>query len=115
MTAPSNASPPWSSSSPSSARAAPKLPPAAQLNLTECLALVGECCKDLGNLAYLIQPPLLEEQGLGPALRAYVAGLQPGRLSPQVNLSFPSRLGRLPAENVEATSFRIAQESARRC
>ena len=53
-------------------QASPKLPPAAQRNLTECLELVGECCKDLGNLAYLIQPPLLEEQGLGPALRAYV-------------------------------------------
>ena len=87
----------------------PKLPPTAQQNLTECLALVGECCNDLGNLAYLIQPPLLEEQGLGPALKAYVAGYnrRPGF---QINLSFPSRLGRLPAD-VETTLFRIAQEA----
>ena len=87
----------------------PKLPPAAQQNLTECLDLVAECCNDLGNLAYLIQPPLLEEQGLGPALKAYVAGYnrRPGL---QISLSFPSRLGRLRAD-VQTTLFRIAQEA----
>jgi PAS domain S-box-containing protein len=90
-------------------QASPKLPPAAQRNLTECLELVGECCKDLGNLAYLIQPPLLEEQGLGPALRAYVTGYN-RRRGPQVSLSFPNRLGRLPAD-VETTLFHIAQEA----
>jgi PAS domain S-box-containing protein len=90
-------------------RASPKLPPAAQRNLTECLELVGECCKDLSNLAYLIQPPLLEERGLGPALRAYVAGYN-RNLGPQISLSLPSRLGRLPPE-VETTLFRIAQEA----
>ena len=90
-------------------QASPKLPPAAQRNLTECLELVDECCNDLGNLAYLIQPPLLEEQGLGPALRAYVNGFN-RRLGPQVSLNFPSRLGRLPAD-VETTLFRITQEA----
>jgi two-component system, NarL family, sensor kinase len=87
----------------------PKLPPVAQQNLTECLELVGECCNDLGNLAYLIQPPLLEEQGLGPAIRAYVDGCN-RRLGPQIHLSFPSRMGRLSAD-VETTLFRIAQEA----
>jgi PAS domain S-box-containing protein len=90
-------------------QAAPELPPAAQRNLTECLELVGECCNDLGNLAYLIQPPLLEEQGLGPALRAYVTDHN-RKLSPQISIKFPSRLGRLPA-HVETTLFRIAQEA----
>jgi PAS domain S-box-containing protein len=90
-------------------QASPKLPPAAQRNLTECLDLVGECCKDLSNLAYLIQPPLLEEQGLGPALRAYVNGFN-RRLGPQVSLNFPSRRGRLPVD-AETTLFRIAQEA----
>jgi PAS domain S-box-containing protein len=90
-------------------RASPKLPPAAQRNLTECLDLVDECCKDLSNLAYLIQPPLLEEQGLGPALRAYVNGFN-RRLGPQVSLNFPSRRGRLPVD-AETTLFRIAQEA----
>jgi len=90
-------------------QASHELPPAAQWNLKECLELVGECCKDLGNLAYLIQPPLLEEQGLGPALRAYVTGYN-RRLGPQISLNFPSRLGRLPAD-VETTLFRIAQEA----
>jgi PAS domain S-box-containing protein len=86
-----------------------KLPQAAQRNLTECQELVSECCNDLGNLAYLIQPPLLEEQGLGPALRAFVAGYN-RKHGPQISLSFPSRLGRLPA-GVETTLFRIAQEA----
>jgi two-component system NarL family sensor kinase len=86
-----------------------KLPPAAQRNLTECLGLVGECCEDLSNLVYLIQPPLLAEQGLGPALRAYVNSFN-RRLGPQVNLNFPSRLGRLPVD-LETTMFCIAQEA----
>jgi len=90
-------------------QATPKLPAVAQLNLTECLELVGECCTELGNLAYLIQPPVLEEQGLGPALRAYVAGFN-RKLGPQISLSFPSRLGRLPAD-VETALFRIVQEA----
>ncbi len=91
------------------AQAAPALPPAARRNLTECLGLVGECSRDLSNLAYLIQPPLLEEQGLGPALQACVNGIN-RRLGLQVRLNFPSRLGRLPAD-AEITLFRIAQEA----
>jgi len=90
-------------------QASPKLPPAARRNLTECLDLVGECCKDLSNLAYLIQPPLLEEQGLGPALRAYVNGFN-RRLGPQVSLKIPNGRGRLPVD-VETTLFRVAQEA----
>jgi PAS domain S-box-containing protein len=90
-------------------QAAPELPPAAQRNLTECMELVDECCNDLGNLAYLIQPPLLEEQGLGPALRAYIA-VYNRRLGPQISFNFPNRLGRLPA-HIEITLFRIAQEA----
>jgi PAS domain S-box-containing protein len=90
-------------------QAALELPPAAQRNLTECLELVGECCNDLGNLAYLIQPPLLEEQGLGPALQAYISGHNHGH-GPQIRINFPRRLGRLPS-HVETTLFRIAQEA----
>jgi signal transduction histidine kinase len=70
---------------------------------------VSECCSDLGNLAYLIQPPLLEEQGLGPALRAFVSEYN-RRLGPQISLSFPSRLRRLPID-IETTLFRVAQEA----
>jgi two-component system, NarL family, sensor kinase len=86
-----------------------ELPQAAQRNLAECQELVSECCNDLGNLAYLIQPPLLEEQGLGPALRAFVSGYN-RRHGPQISLSFPSRMGRLPTD-VETTLFRVAQEA----
>jgi len=90
-------------------QATPELPPAVQRDLSECRALVGECCNDLGNLAYLIQPPLLEEQGLGPALQAYVTGYN-RRLGSQITLSFPGRVGRFSAD-VETTLFRIAQEA----
>jgi PAS domain S-box-containing protein len=90
-------------------QASPKLTSAARQNLTECLNLVGACCKDLSNLAYLIQPPLLEEQGLGPALRAYVNGFN-RRRGPQVSLNFPNGRSRLPID-AETTLFRIAQEA----
>jgi PAS domain S-box-containing protein len=86
-----------------------RLPQDAQRNLTECRELVSECCNDLGKLAYLIQPPLLEEQGLGPALRVFVAGYN-RRLGPQIRLDFPSRMGRLAAD-IETTLFRIIQEA----
>jgi two-component system, NarL family, sensor kinase len=86
-----------------------KLPEAAQRNLTECLELVGECCKELSDLAYLTQPPLLEELGLGPALRAYVTHHNL-KLGSQINLHLPRWLGRLPAD-VETALFSIAQEA----
>lgn len=88
----------------------PRLPLACLQNLTECLDLVGECCNDLSNLAYTIQPPLLEEQGLVPALRAYVNAFN-RRLGPQVSFNFfPSRRGRFSVDT-ETTLFRIAQEA----
>lgn len=90
-------------------QASPKLPPAARRNLTECLSLVGDCCNDLANLAYLVHPPLLEEQGLGPALEAYVNRYNRA-LGPEISLNFPSQLARLPTD-VETTMFRVAQEA----
>lgn len=85
------------------------LPQAAQQNLTECRKLLSECCKDLSNLAYLIQPPLLEEQGLGAALRVLIAGYN-RRSGLQISLSIPNRMGRLLAD-METTLFRIIQEA----
>jgi PAS domain S-box-containing protein len=86
-----------------------ELPPAIQQSLSECRALVGECCYELGNLACLIQPPLLDEQGLGPALRAYINGYN-RKHGPQIRVHLPRRLVKLPA-HVETTLFRIAQEA----
>lgn len=90
-------------------QADPDLPPAARHSITECLELVGKCCNELVNLAYLIQPPLLEEQGLGPALRAYITSYN-RKLGPQIWIHFPNWLGRL-APHVEITLFRTAQEA----
>jgi PAS domain S-box-containing protein len=88
---------------------ASKLPPASQKNIQACLDLVGECCNDLANLAYLIQPPLLEEQGLCSALRAFVADIN-RKLGLQISLRIPNRMGRLSTD-VETTLFRITQEA----
>jgi PAS domain S-box-containing protein len=85
------------------------LQPGAKRNLKECLELVGECCDELSNLAYLIQPPLLEEQGLGPALRAYVNGYNQ-RLGSRISLYFPDWPNRLPVD-AEITLFRIVEEA----
>ena len=90
-------------------QASPQLPLASRRILSECVALVGECCTDLGKLAYQLQPPLLEEQGLGPALTAYVNGYN-RRLGPQISLTVPSDLSRLPCD-VETTLFRVTQEA----
>jgi two-component system, NarL family, sensor kinase len=90
-------------------QASSELPPAARRNLAECRELVGKCCEDLSHLAYLIQPPLLEERGLGPALRAYVNAFN-RRLGPQVSLNFPNGRCRLPVD-VETTLFCITQEA----
>ena len=90
-------------------RTSPQLPLASRRILSECVALVGECCTDLGKLAYQLQPPLLEEQGLGPALTAYVNGYN-RRLGPQISLTVPSDLSRLPCD-VETTLFRVTQEA----
>ncbi len=81
----------------------------AQRILSESLVQIGECCRDLADLAYLIQPPLLEEQGLEPALRAFAADHN-RRMGTQISLTFPPRPGRFPAE-VETTLFRIAEEA----
>jgi two-component system, NarL family, sensor kinase len=70
---------------------------------------VSECCNELGNLAYLIQPPLMEEQGLGPALQAYISVFN-RKLGPQIRIHFPKFLGKLPAQ-IEITLFRIVQEA----
>jgi PAS domain S-box-containing protein len=86
-----------------------KLSAGSRRILSESLTQIGECCRELADLAYLIQPPLLEEQGLEPALRAFVA--DHNRIfRAQISVRFPCRLGRLSA-GVETTLFRVAEEA----
>jgi PAS domain S-box-containing protein len=85
------------------------LPQPLERTLAECLALVGECCNELSSLAYVLHPPLLDELGLCPALKAYADGYSRS-LGREITLDLPSDLARLPAD-VETNLFRITQEA----
>ncbi|HWF38554.1 MAG TPA: response regulator [Candidatus Acidoferrales bacterium] len=76
--------------------------------MNECLALVQEMSKELRTISHLLHPPLLDESGLGSALRWYVEGYAERSKIP-VELEIPEDLGRLSSE-METAVFRIVQE-----
>ncbi|HZR33516.1 MAG TPA: MHYT domain-containing protein [Terriglobales bacterium] len=77
--------------------------------LAESIALAEECMKEIRTLSYLLHPPLLDEAGLGPALRWYATGFAE-RSGIAADLNLPPDLSRLP-EEVETAIFRIVQEA----
>jgi PAS domain S-box-containing protein len=77
--------------------------------LTESLALIDECLREIRTLAYLLHPPELDEFGLGDALSHLVSGFA-DRSGIAVELVVSPDLGRLPRE-AETALFRIVQES----
>ena len=81
----------------------------ARDTISDSLALAEQCAREVRTLSYLLHPPLLDELGLGPALRQYVDGFIQ-RSGIQVNLNVPEGMNRLPQE-VATTLFRIVQES----
>jgi len=76
--------------------------------LADSRALAEQCSREVRNLSYLLHPPLLDDLGLAPALRSYIAGFAQ-RTGIDVKLDAPSELGRLTTE-VETALFRIVQE-----
>ena len=76
--------------------------------LEDAAGLVEECSREVRTLSYLLHPPLLDEVGLGSALRWYVDGYA-RRSGIEVSLDLPEDLGRLPTD-VETALFRIVQE-----
>jgi PAS domain S-box-containing protein len=70
--------------------------------------LVQQLSKEIRTTAYLLHPPLLDENGLPEALRWYVEGLA-GRSDLKIELCISESFGRLPGE-VEMALFRIVQE-----
>lgn len=76
--------------------------------LSESLALVQQCVREVRNLSYLLHPPLLDDLGLAAALKSYVEGFSQ-RTGIRIALEVPVNLGRLLPE-VETALFRITQE-----
>ena len=72
-------------------------------------AMVDEMTRQLRTMSYLLHPPLLDEVGLGPALRWYVEGFCQ-RSDIKVQLDMPENLERFPRD-MELTIFRVVQES----
>jgi len=85
------------------------LDPEVQRVLMSSLGIAEQCAREVRTLTYLLHPPLLEELGLGSALRGYVEGFTE-RSGIQVELEVPPVELRFPAE-VELALFRVAQES----
>ncbi len=77
--------------------------------ITSSIHLVDELSRELRTISHLLHPPMLDEAGLGFALRWYVEGFAE-RSKIKVDFEFPEDLGRLPRA-VETTIFRIIQES----
>jgi signal transduction histidine kinase len=72
-------------------------------------AMVDEMTRQLRTMSYLLHPPLLDEAGLGPALKWYVEGFCQ-RSEIAVQLDLPADVERL-ARDMELTIFRVVQES----
>jgi PAS domain S-box-containing protein len=87
---------------------ADKLPEFNKL-ASETQKLSEDLSREIRTLSYLLHPPLLDEAGLGSALRWYVNGFSE-RSKIKVDLDLPDDLGRLP-NDLELVVFRVVQES----
>jgi PAS domain S-box-containing protein len=76
--------------------------------LSKCMALADQCIRDVRTLSYLLHPPVLDQAGLGDAIRDYVDGFIK-RSGIQVELELSARLDRM-ARDVELALFRVVQE-----
>ncbi len=76
--------------------------------LEEALHLAEQSSREIRTLSYLLHPPLLDEAGLGAALRWYVDGFSK-RTGIAVDLEVEMGPERLPAD-IEQTLFRVVQE-----
>jgi PAS domain S-box-containing protein len=74
----------------------------------QCSEILDKCLAETRTVSYLLHPPLLDEAGLGSAVKWYVEGFAE-RSGIQVNLNLPDELGRLPKE-IEIALFRTVQE-----
>jgi signal transduction histidine kinase len=71
--------------------------------------MLQQSIREVRTVSYLLHPPLLDEAGLGLALRNFVEGFME-RSGIAVALEVSPDLGRLPAD-IELVLFRIVQEA----
>lgn len=83
--------------------------PEVQETLADSRDVVRKMAEEIRTLSYLLHPPLLDESGLGSAVRWYAEGFQK-RSAIHVHVTTDASLGRLPVE-VETALFRVVQES----
>jgi len=88
---------------------ASQLNPRARACLVESLELAEQTSREIRTVSYLLHPPLLDEVGLGLALRWYVEGYAQ-RTGIEVDLEVPPEPARFPAE-IELALYRVAQEA----
>ena len=68
-----------------------------------------EVIQQIRTVSYLLHPPLLDEAGLGPAIRAFAAGFSE-RSGIKVKVTIKRVFGRLP-KDTEIALFRVVQEA----
>ena len=85
-----------------------KLSPLLAQGLADNIDRVKQVSVELRNLSYLLHPPLLEEIGLGSALRWFADGFGK-RTGIRVQLDLPRNMGRLPRD-LEIAVYRVVQE-----
>jgi two-component system, NarL family, sensor kinase len=77
--------------------------------VSECQTLADRSIREVRTLSYSLHPPMLDEAGLGDAIRHFVEGFVK-RSGIQVDLELSPQIGRLE-RNVELALFRVVQES----
>lgn len=77
--------------------------------LRSATGLADDAIRQLRTISYLMHPPMLDELGLGPAIRWYARGFGE-RSGIKLKLEIPNDLARQTQE-VETTIFRIVQEA----
>jgi PAS domain S-box-containing protein len=84
-----------------------KIGPSAVDLVNENQRLSDELSKEVRTISHLLHPLLLDELGLGSALRTYVEGFS-AHSNIKVDLEIPSEFGRLSEES-ETAVFRLVQ------
>jgi two-component system CheB/CheR fusion protein len=78
-------------------------------SLEDAMELAHETVSEIRTLSQLLHPPMLDEAGLGSAIRWLVDRIS-DRSGLRLDLEIPSEMSRLP-EPVEIALFRVIQES----